>query len=86
MRSRLGAALLASLAAGGGTNLGLTFLGGAVVIGIAAALMSAIISPSPDGLGATGPRGGFAGAGGAGAGAAGFGDGGGSGSGDGGCS
>lgn len=45
----LGAALVASLASGGRTSIGLTFLGGVVVIGIAAALMGAIVSPMSDG-------------------------------------
>ncbi|PKH40982.1 hypothetical protein SAMN05192575_111116 [Nocardioides alpinus] len=81
----LGAAVVAALNAGGPASVGLTFLGGAIVVGLAAALMYAIASPQPDSLSPfAGSRGGWGdGSGG------GFGDGGGGGGGggggDGGC-
>lgn len=74
----LGACVFAALATGSRTNVGLALLGGLIVVGIAAALMDSIVSPSPDQLagrrvpyGSRGQEGGFGGS-----------DGGGSGGGD----
>lgn len=44
----LGACVFAALATGNRSNVGLTLLGGLILIGIAAALMDSIVSPLPD--------------------------------------
>lgn len=44
----LGACLFAALATGNRTNVGLTLMGGLIVVGIAAALVDSIVSPLPD--------------------------------------
>jgi hypothetical protein len=56
----LGAWFFATLRSSGATSAGLVLIGGVIVVGIAAALMSSVVSPLPDQLaGGQRTRGGF---------------------------
>lgn len=60
----LGACVLAALRSSGTTGAGLALMGGLIVVGIAAALMQAILSPFPEeGAGRRGTGSGFEGGG-----------------------
>ena len=47
----LGACVVATLRSSGAADAGVVLLGGLIVTGIAAALMSSVVSPLPDGAG-----------------------------------